>query len=162
MVERKFKKWQLAFIVGLIFIIPVILVFQYTKADITIPIISQGFVSECSDDGKVCAFNSNSNKILSITEDDRFWTISGNCFILGDDFNRNLSAEFTAFPPPEGILFDTITFGQDECVNFMAFEKDEYVRQIINIDENSIDVFTLRTGTQELDTARFIESVFGG
>jgi len=39
MVERKFKKWQLAFIVGLIFIIPIIIVFQYTSgADIVIEI----------------------------------------------------------------------------------------------------------------------------
>ena len=100
MVQREFKKWQLAFIVGLIFIIPVIIVFQYTKADITIEINPTEPCFPQEDD--TCFFRIGSGSTTRFEESDTQYTVFGErivCFRTIEDVAEPMGD--IALAPPD-------------------------------------------------------------
>jgi len=140
MVERKFKNWQLAFIVGLIFIIPVIIVFQYTSADIVITFDEQNGCE--GSEPFVCTFFSNPDAmIIILVESDVKWTLSGTCITTdGELFSKGIS-EFPeiSFSPPADF---------EQCRDMISFDKDMWNRQfsvIVNTSGSNVEVnkFTL-------------------
>ncbi len=126
MVERKFKKWQLAFIVGLIFIIPLIVLFQYTKADIIIN-IDEDFKNQCFFGQPVCVYDQeirifssiNTGKEIEFRELSDEWRIIGEnvfCFKVDGSFAEPVAN-------PVGIVTekDDVT-----CNNIASFEKNDW------------------------------------
>ncbi len=130
MVERKFKKWQLAFIVGLIFIIPVILVFQYTKADIVIN-IDTDFKNQCFFGQSVCTYD----KLIINFEGQvdqnpfEFRETENNWQIIGDNVFCIHTERSVAVPvsDPVGVITEET---EVSCNNIAVFDKDEWNLQI--------------------------------
>lgn len=126
MVERKFKKWQLAFIVGLIFIIPVIIVFQYTSADIIIN-IDEDFKNQCFFGQPVCVYDKeiavfgsiNTGKEIQFQELSDEWRIIGEdvfCFKVDGSFVEPISDPVGVIIPQSNIT----------CNNIASFEKSDW------------------------------------
>jgi len=136
MVERKFKKWQLAFIVGLIFIIPIILVFQYTKSDIVIDFGSKTNGCDFTDE-TVCTYISDPDKVIIIlSESVDKWTLTGNCITTAGEIFGKGTREFPqiSFEPPSDF---------EECRDMISFDKDIWTRQLTFIEGLEENVFTL-------------------
>ncbi|MCP6727142.1 MAG: hypothetical protein KJI69_03900 [Patescibacteria group bacterium] len=129
MVERKFKKWQLAFIVGLIFIIPLIVLFQYTKADIVIDRFGNENGCEFISGGDIkliCTYTSDPDgTIIKVTQSNSAWILTGECVTtVGNNFVKfgQENPTVSALPP----AIDTL----DDCINIIIFEMDNYDREI--------------------------------
>lgn len=124
MVEREFKKWQLAFIVGLIFIIPVIIVFQYTGTDIVIDFDDNPFKNKCFLGQSECVYDSDATELR---EDDTYW------WILGTDvWCVKSQMSFT-----EPVTNPNIEITQDSevsCNDIAMFDKNDWDFSILHLD----------------------------
>ncbi len=138
MVERKFKKWQLAFIVGLIFIIPMIILFQYTKADIVIN-IDDDFKNQCFFGQTECVYD----KRINITFEDsqripiiQFRETVNNWQIIGDNVwcIQGRSVAIPVTNPQQEITKDS----EVSCNNIAVFDRDEWDLQIQFLVPNSL------------------------
>jgi len=142
MVERKFKKWQLAFIVGLIFIIPVILVFQFTNADIELR--PQDSIQGCGSTPTTCQYVTNGAlgfDPIMITERDDKWLLRGNCV----DTKGESLARALAIADRDGINLD-ISFpsNPDECLDSVIFLKKDWDRSLEFTEVIELNTFTLK------------------
>lgn len=141
------RKIKLAIVAGIILIIPFIIVFQLSKADINIgdlthPINANeaNFVCGSGDGSLTCTYFSSPSNIIQVTESEDKWIVQGICVTtVGGNFNKaileNPQANFA--PPP----FDTF----DDCINIILFDKDMYLRSLeFNSETNeTINTFTL-------------------
>ncbi len=168
MVERKFKKWQLAFILGLIFIIPIILVFQFTNADIVIPInpdmesTERHCIFKDTDfggggtvDQTVCtyvlSFQSSpflpvENFGITFTENENNWTLQGQCIdTRGENLARDIDVQERDCDCK--ILLDVSpNFKPNECIDTVIFDKDNWDRQLLLNEIIEQNTFTLKGG----------------
>ena len=129
MVERKFAKWQLAFIVGLIFIIPVILVFQYSKADIVIDRFENENGCEFISGGEIkliCTYTSDPDgTIIKVTQSNSAWILTGECITTKGQTSLKFGQENPTVTG-SGVPFEEL----DDCINIIIFEMDNYDREI--------------------------------
>lgn len=162
MADRELKKWQLALIAGIILIVPVIIAFQLTKADININDLNPTFVSGCNMEGTVCTYNmDNTVRVITISEDEEKWTLMGNCIdtalasflrsgaVIQRDSGQTLSDPVFGFNP-------------EECRDLVIFLKDDWDRENTFVNNSEVNIFTLRDVAQDQDVSNFIEQNYGG
>lgn len=145
MVERKFKKWQLAFIVGLIFIIPLIVLFQFTKADIVIDRFANENGCEFISGGDIkliCTYiiSDADGTIIKVSQSNSAWILTGECITTKGQTSLK-SGQENPTRTGSGVPFEEL----DDCINIIIFEMDNYDR---SIDFNSetqqrINIFKL-------------------
>jgi len=125
MVQREFKKWQLAFIAGLLFVIPVILLFQYTKADIVIDFDNpevDPFRNKCFLGQSECIYHSFGGTQfpnVELREDTTYW------WILGEDVwcvKSQMSFTEPVTNPNLEITQDSVI----SCNDIAMFDKDDW------------------------------------
>lgn len=125
MALKRLTKFELAFLAGIILIIPFIIVFQLSKADIVIDITSITNGCESINDVFICTYVSDPNRvIIKITESNDAWVVTGNCITtVGERFGKGIveNPEIFFSPPP----FDTV----DNCIDLIIFDKDMYDRE---------------------------------
>jgi len=125
MALKRLTKFELAFLAGIILIIPFIIVYQLSKADITIDITSITNGCKITNDVFTCTYVSDPNGvIIKITESNSAWVVTADCITtVGEGFGKAIAENpEISFSPPD---FDKV----DNCRDLIIFDKDLYGRE---------------------------------
>jgi len=131
MADRKLEKWQIAFLATVILIIPFIIVFQLTKADIVIN-IDEDFKNQCFFGQPVCVYDKRINVTIEDTQREpliAFRETENNWQIIGDNvFCIKIEGAFAEpVTDPVGVVTKE---SEVNCNNIAVFDKDEWDLQI--------------------------------
>lgn len=176
MALKKLVKWEIALIAIVILIIPFVVVYQLTKADIELQ-INPSFASGCNDGGTVCTYNMDSTaKVIILNEDEESWRVTGNC--IDTEFDSQIRQQAVA--KRDGLEIDlTPVPSNNPCRDLVIFKKIDWNREnkIITQDvqvqcittpcdpiptDFEINIFTLKDIAKEKDISKFIEQSYGG
>ena len=131
MADRNLAKWQIASLAIIILIIPVIIVFQLTKADIVIN-IDEDFKNQCFFGQPICVYDKQINVTFEDTQKDPlivFRETEINWQIIGDNVFCIKIERSVAEPvsDPVGVITEST---EVSCNNIAIFDKDEWDLQI--------------------------------
>lgn len=176
MALKKLAKWEMVLIAGIILIIPIIIAYQLTKADIEID-LNPTFSNGCNQLGTVCMYNMDSTaKIITLNEDDLSWRITGLCVDTAiEQYNRKVAIS----ERDNSLITLEYPANPEECRDLVIFSKDDWEREnkVVTVDvqvqcfttpcnpvptDFELNIFTLKGVARNQDTVNFIEQSYGG
>lgn len=153
MADRKLAHWQIASLTIIILIIPLIIVFQLTKADIVIDVNSPiAIANSCliKKDTKTCTYDeADKTQLITITESDattllaNSWKVTGesvlcNEFITTADFGGEIRES------TEIKCFDTVFFDKEIWDRQVSITNPDCVAEVKCPTEIILNIFTVK------------------